>query len=154
MAAKNKKWANKVPASKKQSDIMSGWDSMKPFRSMAIGICPEVKDDEVKVGEIALMLYQFGKALNIEYAAISKLCDTNTDTKVSFAFAVTIDRRCEPPEIKSKLAYTEKHGLTFTAQVPDSNQDELPLLDGKKTTEDGGDTGGSAEAPEADADKN
>ncbi len=145
MAAKNKKGANKLAASK--SDSSAELDNMKFWRELALKVCPELKDDENKVGELAIMLHQVCKAMNVEFETISKLCDKNTDNKVSFALAITIDRRVTPSEVKTKLGYSEKHALTFTAQVPDPNVMELPLMDGTKASAEGD---GAASAEPAD----
>lgn len=131
MAKTEKRGANKAKNPAEPINIKS----MAFWRNLAKSTCPHV-DDEYELGELALALQQTCELWSVEQKDISKICNKNEDTKICATFAVTIDRRTTPSEIAVKVSFSEKHGRTMKAQVPDPNQDELPLQSEDKSDDD------------------
>lgn len=136
MGKKTEKRGSNRVVSPKTGTLAVNLLSMAFWRELAGHVIPDEKD-EYKIGEVALTLQQSCQAITSEHEFIDKICGKNADSKISFAIGVTIDRRTTPSEVAVKLGYSEKHSINLKAQVPDPNQDELPLQSSEKKSEEG-----------------
>lgn len=131
MPKKEKRGGNKA---RSEGTFKGDIGNMQYWRGLAQSILPDV-DDEYEVGEIAVILHQVCVALGKEQPTISKICNKNEDSSISFSLACAIDRRTTPPEVQVKLSFSEKHALTLKSTVPDPKQTELPGLDESEVVE-------------------
>jgi hypothetical protein len=82
------------------------------------------EDDKWRVGEVATALHLFTKSLAEGWQEINRIASRSGD-KVAISVNIKLDRNVEPPNVKVKLSFSEKHNLQRESDAPDPEQAEM-----------------------------
>lgn len=126
MAAR--KGSKKSGRSKVDSDPIpsSELGTMDYWRNQARLLNPKI-EDEWHLSELATILCESAKLVASNFPSFSKVIDRGETNAGSLGIRAVVDRKEKPPTVEVKVVWTEKFGKSTKVNVPDPNQQELPL---------------------------